>query len=77
MEDEDLVKTNVDSLLTETTLDPKIAVDTIVTTLRNRKTTGQLVFHLSQGGIQKVALTEKTKASDTQAEQIRELLGMD
>jgi hypothetical protein len=77
MEDEDMVKASTDSLVTETTLDPTIPADMIVAALRKRKTTGQLTFHISQGGLQKVALTEKTKADDCQSERIREILDMD
>ena len=73
---DELMITNHDFLVTETTLDSKIDAERIVTLLRARKTTGQLVFHFSQGGIQKVALTEKTKASDRQREKIRDILGM-
>jgi hypothetical protein len=75
MEEQDMIKTNIDSLVTDTTLDPRISPETIVDALRRRKTTGQLVFHLSQGGIQKILLTEKTKANDDQAEIIRKVLG--
>ena len=72
-----MIKANVDSLVTDTTIDPRISPETIVDALRRRKTTGQLVFHISQGGIQKVLLTEKTKADDMQAEKIREILGFE
>jgi len=77
MEDEDMIKTNVDSLLTETTLDPRIPPEVILEKLKKRKTTGQLVFHMTQGGLQRVALTEKTKANDMQAEKIRDILGFE
>jgi hypothetical protein len=73
---EDMVKTSVDALVTETTLDPELSPDLVVTLLRVRKTTGQLVFHLSQGGIQKIALVERTKAEGPKAEKIRGILGM-
>jgi hypothetical protein len=74
-EEQDMIKTNVDSLVTDTTLDPRISPETIVEALKRRKTTGQLVFHMSQGGIQKILLTEKTKADDDQASRIRKILG--
>jgi hypothetical protein len=77
MEEQKMIKANVDSLVTDTTIDPRISPETIVDALRRRKTTGQLVFHISQGGIQKVLLTEKTKADDMQAEKIREILGFE
>jgi len=76
MEDEDMVKANADFLVTETTVDPKLPVDKVVAWLRQRKTTGQLVFHLSQGGVQKVALVERTRARDGQREKVREILGV-
>ena len=75
MDENKMIKTNTDFLVTETTLDPKIPVDKVVSVLRERRTTGQLTFHLSQGGIQKVALTEKTKTERVR-DKIRGLLGM-
>ena len=77
MEDEDMVKSSTDALTTETTLDAAIPANTIVDRLQKRKTTGQLVFHLTQGYLQKISLTEKTKADDLQGEKIREILGFD
>ena len=74
---DELMKTNVDFLVTETTLDPKLAVERVVTLMPARKTTGQLTFHLSQGGVQKIALLEKTKANEAQRGKIREVLGME
>ncbi len=76
MPDEELIKVNVDFVVTETTVDPKIPVDKIVAYLRKQKATGQLTFHLSQGGVQKVALTEKTKVSEGQREKVRGLVGI-
>jgi hypothetical protein len=76
MEDEEMVKVNSDFLVTETTVDPKLPVDKVVAWLRQRKVTGQLVFHLSQGGVQRVALVEKTKAKDGVREKVRALLGV-
>jgi len=76
--EDDLIKTNSDFLLTETTfVDGKIPPETVLDVVRRRKTTGQLTVHLSQGGIQKIVLTEKTKANESQREQIREILGME
>jgi hypothetical protein len=74
---DNLIRTNVDFLLTETLLDNKTSLDRVIDVLRTRRTTGQLVVHLSEGGTQKIALTEKTKASSSQREKIREILGME
>jgi protein-L-isoaspartate O-methyltransferase len=76
MDDEEVVKANSDFLVTETTVDPKLPVDKVVAWLRQRRATGQLIFHITQGGIQKVALVEKTRAVDGQREKIREILGV-
>jgi hypothetical protein len=76
MEDEEMVKVNVDFMVTETTVDPRVPVDKVVAWLRERKATGQLVFHLSQGGVQKVALTEKTKIVDGKRELARGVAGV-
>jgi hypothetical protein len=73
---EEIKGVNSDFLVTETTVDPKLPVDKVVAWLRERKATGQLVFHLSQGGVQKVALVEKTKAKDGVREKLRALLGV-
>jgi len=74
--DEMMIRNN-DFLVTETTLDPQLDTTRIVTLLRQRKTTGQLTIHLSQGGVQKIALTEKTKANEKQRSKIRDILGME
>ena len=76
MEDEEVVKDNQDFVITETTVDPKVPADKVVDWLRHRKATGQLVFHMSQGGIQKVSLVERTRAVNGQREKIREILGI-
>ncbi len=47
-----------------TTFDPLVPVEKVVGMLRGRKTTGQLTIHLSQGEIQKVALTESCLVED-------------
>lgn len=74
MDPESMVKSNSDYLVTETTLDPKVPLATIVAAIRARKTTGQLVFHVSQGGVQKVALIERTRTTSTESEKIREII---
>jgi len=76
MPDEELVKVNVDFVVTETTVDARIPVEKIVAWLRKQRATGQLTFHLSQGGVQKVALTEKTRVGEGQREKVRGILGI-
>lgn len=74
MDAESMVKSNSDYLVTETTLDPKLPVSTIVAAIRERKTTGQLIFHVSQGGVQRVALVERTRTTQNESNKIREII---
>ena len=76
MEDEQMAIANQDFLVTETSIDTHLPIPAVVEHLRKRRVTGQLVFHLSQGGVQKVALVERTKARDGQREKIREILNV-
>ena len=75
MNEDDMVLTNSDFVVTETTLNPKVPLERVVALLRERKATGQLVCHVSQGGVQKVSLTEKTKATGKKSDQIRGVFG--
>jgi hypothetical protein len=77
MREDELIKTNADFLLTETTfVDGKIPPETILKVIRERKTTGELTYHLSEGGIQRIVLKEKTRATPAQRDKVREVLGM-
>lgn len=75
MKAEELVSDNHDFFLSETTITTEVSTETLVTMLRARRTTGQLVIHFSQGGIQKVQLVERKKANENQAKKMRELFG--
>ena len=74
---DELIRTNVDFLLTETLLDNKVSLDKVHNILRGRRTTGQLIIHLSEGATQRIVLAEKTKATESQREKIRTILGME
>lgn len=72
-----MIRTNTDFLLTETTfVDGKVPPETILRVIRERKTTGELTYHISEGGIQRIVLKEKTRATAAQREKVREVLGM-
>ncbi len=68
------IVTNTDYVVTETTFEARQSIAEIVQLLRARKTTGQFIIHLSQGGIQKIALTEKTKTGSASTP-IRRIMG--
>ena len=74
VEAEDLAQSSNDYLVTETTLAASATPAEIVAAIRYRKTTGQLIFHLSQGGIQRVVLVERTKTSRAESDKIREAI---
>lgn len=74
--EEAIVSSNHDFLVTETTIKSKISVEQICSILKHRRTTGSLIFHFIEGGICRILLTEKTKASETQAGRMRDILGM-
>ena len=56
-----MAETKDSYVITETTFDPQTRPEVLVGTVRGKKVTGQLVFHISQGGIQKVSLVEKSR----------------
>ena len=75
---EDLIKQNTDYLFTKTVLTGNgHTPEEVLKALRSRKTTGQVVFNLSQGGVQSIQISEKTKATEAQSQKIREILGVD
>lgn len=76
MEDEEMAVSNSDYLTTETTIDSNLPIDKVVEHLRRRRAVGQLVFHLSQGSIQRIALVEKTRVKEEKRSLIRQLLGI-
>jgi len=73
---DEMIKQNVDFLVTETTLLPTIAPETILTVLRARKTTGILTFELIEGGIRAVRVSERTKATEQERDRLRSILKM-
>lgn len=67
-----------DYFVTETTIDPHVPLEVVNAFLKERKTTGKVTteLNMSQGGSQSIKVTERTKLTDAQADQIREILGM-
>lgn len=58
---DEMIKDSSDFRMSETTFDPKVPLDKVVSSLRLKRVTGKLVFDLSQGGIQKISLVVKNK----------------
>jgi hypothetical protein len=75
--EKEILKPNRDFLVTETPVDQNIATpNEIFEFLRKRKTTGQVIFHLSMGGIGKVMVFEKTRASKADRDRFRQSIGV-
>jgi hypothetical protein len=76
MDEEKIISSNHDFLVTDTTIANDIPPDALLHYLRKRRTTGDLIFRLNQGGIRQIVVSEKTKATETQREEIRKIFGM-
>lgn len=74
MNDEEMAVENKDYLVTETTIDPSLPIAAVVEHLQQRRVVGQLIFHLSQGSVQRAALVERTQATRKQRQQVRAIL---
>ena len=72
------LRPNRDFLLTETPVDPKADVSALLAYIRFNRQTGDLVFHIIEGGIRDITFEEKTQAkSERSRRKMRELLGME
>jgi hypothetical protein len=76
MPDDQILETNSDFLVTQSTIKRNTAPDTILRMLRSRKATGELCFDLIEGGVRRIRLSERTKASEAERDEIRKILGM-
>ena len=63
-----------DFIVTEIQIASNTPIEEIVSHLRSQRTTGQLTFHLIDGGIRSITATVRTKPSEPLIEKIREML---
>jgi len=75
--DNELIEQNTDYFVTTTTIKRTISIERLMTLLRARKTTGDLCFHMIDGGIRRIELNERTKATEEERDRIREILKME
>lgn len=73
----DVIETNIDYFVTTTTLKRSVSVEALMEALRLRRTTGDLCFHLVQGGVRRIELNERKALNDAKSDQVREILDMD
>lgn len=74
MSAEGFVLNNSEVVVTETLLRVNVAADRIVDVLRENRVTGQLTFHMIEGGVRSVKLTARRNSSENETEKIVEIL---
>lgn len=74
MKAEGFVQNNAEFVVTETLLRVNIPADRIVEVLRENRITGQLTFHMIEGGVRSVMLTARRKNIENETEKIVEIL---
>lgn len=75
MNTQSAVLNNSEIVVTETLLRVTVPADRIVEILRENRVTGQLTFHMIEGGVRSVVLTARRNSIENQAERIVEILG--
>lgn len=72
----DIIESNSDYLLTETSLRTDTPHSEIMQIIKKSNTTGSLCYQLSDGGIRRIELKQKTKArGDAKRDKLREMFG--
>ncbi len=71
-----MIKQNDDFFVTETTIKPNVSMDELFTVLRTRKTTGSVILEFVQGGVRRIRVAEKTKATESERDRLRSILEM-
>lgn len=75
MNTQSAVLNNSEIVVTETLLRVTVPANRIVEILRENRVTGQLTFHMIEGGVRSVVLTARRNSIENQAERIVEILG--
>lgn len=78
MHEDDVIETNKDFLVTETTLRHDLSADALLRFCKMRKMTGSVVFTIRDGGVRGVSVHERTKPlTEPESEKVRKDLGME
>jgi hypothetical protein len=77
MDPEEVILRNADLFITHSTFKSDISLDKLKTYLRARKATGEIRVLLNQGGIQQVLVTEHTKLTPAERDEVRRILEME
>ena len=74
--EEEVIETNEDFLLTESTIKKNVSLSDLTEFMKKRKTTTSITTRILQGGIASICVAQKTKISKKQRDSIRHILGM-
>lgn len=74
---DNVIETNRDYFLTTTTIRTSVALDTLFRILRERRTSGDLCFHLNKGGVRRIELSERKPLTEKKADEVRDVLRME
>lgn len=74
MKAEGFVLNNSEIVVTETALRVTVPAGRIVDVLRENRITGQLTFHMIEGGVRSVILSARRSNAESQSEKIVEIL---
>lgn len=74
MKTEDVIRSNEDYVVTESTIPKDVEPADLFAFCRSRRTSGTLVFEFFRGGIRRVVLNEKTLIPESQRTVVREVL---
>lgn len=77
VDDDDMIVSTTDYLLSENVLNPEATAAEIEAFVALHKATSIVTLTTNQGGIRRIVLTEKTKATDGEANLLRKAMGMD
>jgi len=77
MNEDEIIVSNVDYLVTETTVKKTVSPKELADMLKDKKSTASISMRLLQGGMASITVTEKTRLTEKQRDQIRSILGME
>lgn len=77
MEEDRLLETNKDYLVTESKLHKGISIDSLLALLHLRKSNAHVNIVVNNGGVAGVTVTERTKAGEKQSQEIRRIMNME
>jgi hypothetical protein len=76
MKEDEIIISNDDFLVTESSIRKNVSQEALASLLKDRKATASVTTRLLQGGTASIVVIEKTRITEKQRIKIREILGM-